>query len=122
MDRELADPGKRVEWAITHCKRTAKDIATEMGVSHAVLSQWKGGKTNLHNAKVCHVLKFCQVTGIRIDWLLTGDGERLAQPQRSDEPDLVAQARHIMHDLSPELAATAYRLLAALEGPRISRR
>lgn len=120
MDRDLADPGQRVEWAITHSKRTAKDIAAEMGVSHAVLSQWKRGHTKLHNAKVCHVLKFCQVTGIRIDWLLTGDGERLAQPRRSDEPELVTQARHIVHDLSPELAATAYRLLAALEGSRKS--
>ncbi len=89
-----------------------------MGVSHATLSQWVHGETTLNNAKVGLVLSFCELTGVRVEWLLTGHGERILNPQRETEPDLITQARHFVHDLSPDMAATAYRLLAALEGAR----
>jgi hypothetical protein len=84
-----------------------------MGVSHATLSQWGASSTVLANAKVSNVLRFCSETGVSVQWLLTGDGPRHAEPQGKEAP-LVEQARVIAEDSSPETAALAYQVLAAL--------
>jgi transcriptional regulator with XRE-family HTH domain len=115
-NRDTIEPGQRVQWAIAHSGRTAVSIAKEIGVSHATLSQGKHGSTALHRAKVSFVLAFCRATGVHVEWLLTGNGPRLSAPEALDEPALVLQARHIVQDLSPDVAAMAARVLLALEG------
>ena len=116
VNRDSTNPGERVAWAIDHSGRTAKALAEEMGVSHATLSQWRHAETTLFNAKVGNVARFCELTKVNMQWLLTGDGPREIVSSYAQEPDLVTQARHFVHDLPPSMAATAYRLLAALEG------
>lgn len=120
MDRDPTDTGARIEWAIAQSGRTLTEVADAVGVTHSALSQWKSGTTNLHSAKVGNVLRFCEATGVSMDWLLTGDGPRLSSRTPDSEPALVIQARHIVHDMSPAMAATAYRLLAALKGGEAS--
>lgn len=116
MLREPTSPSERVRWAIDQSGRKLEDIAAAIDCTHSALSQWQTGKTNLYNVKVGLLLAFCRETGANIQWLLTGDGPRLVSFARSpEEPPLVTQARHIVQDLTPDVAATAYRLLAALE-------
>lgn len=113
VDRDLLSINDRVGWAIEHSERTLESIADEIGCSHATLSFWANGQTNMEKAKVGLVTAFCRATGVHLEWLLTGDGPRLAT-YRKTEHELVRQARHIVED-APALADTALRVLNALE-------
>lgn len=116
MPREPLTPADRVRWAVDQSGHGLEYIADQIGCSHAALSFWQTGKTNIHNVKVGLLVEFCRVTGANLQWLLTGDGPRLTQYARPpEEAPLMAAARHIVQDLPPSVAATAYKLLTALE-------
>jgi transcriptional regulator with XRE-family HTH domain len=116
MTREPLSPADRIRWAIDQSGLGLERIADEIGCTHSALSQWQTGKTNVANVKVGLLMAFCQVTGANITWLLTGDGPRLLTYSKgTTEAPLMAMARHIVQDLSPEVAATAYRVLTALD-------
>lgn len=118
MDRDSSNPGSRFRWAIKQSGRTLEDIADAIGCTHATLSLWQTGKTNVHNIKAGLLLAFARQTGASLEWLLTGDGPRLSgYPQPRRDAPLIAMARHIVADLPPNTVATAERLLAALEPP-----
>ena len=118
MDRDVSSPADRFRWAIKQSGRTLEEIADAVGCTHAALSLWQTGKTNVHNIKVGLLLAFSRETGASIDWLLTGDGPRLATYARPrSEAPLIVMARHIVNDLPEQTAATAQRLLEALEPP-----
>ena len=44
-------PAERVAYAIENSGKTMEHLAAEMGCTHATLSQWKTGATNVLNAK-----------------------------------------------------------------------
>jgi transcriptional regulator with XRE-family HTH domain len=113
VDRDLISINDRVAWAIDRSQRTLENIADEIGCSHATLSFWANGQTNMEKAKVGLVTAFCRTTGVHLEWLLTGNGPRLsAYPKQ--EHELVRQARHIVED-APNIVDTAMRVLNALE-------
>jgi len=125
MPREPISPAERIRWSIEQSEQRLETIAAEIGCTHSALSQWQTGKTNIANVKVGLLLDFCKFTGANISWLLTGDGPRLSTYGRPmSEAPLVAMARHIVQDRSPDTADTAYRVLPALDsaaGPRHDR-
>lgn len=116
MERDFTEPAQRVAWAIQHSGKTLEALGEEIGCSHVALSHWQRGTTSIYRAKAGLLVEFCRATGVNLDWVLTGNGPTLSRQPHVAEPPLVAQARHIAEDCSPEVAATAYRLLAALEG------
>lgn len=122
MEREPSTPSDRIRWAIDQTDFGLESIAAKIGCSHAALSFWQTGKTNLHNVKVGLLMEFCKVTGTNLQWLLTGDGPRLTHYPRADafEAPLISAARRIVQDMSPAMAETAYRLLAALDPPAVN--
>ncbi len=116
MARDPTSPSDRIRWAIEQSELGLESIAASIGCTHSALSQWQTGKTNIANVKVGLLMDFCKITGANISWLLTGDGPRLrAYSRPASEAPLMTMARHIVQDLSPEIAATAYRVLAALD-------
>lgn len=115
MSRDLSEPAQRVAWAVAQSGKTLEVLAAEIGCTHATLSNWQRGDTTIYNAKAGLLVSFCHATGTNLEWVLTGSGPALSRTAAVQEPALVQQARHIVRDLSPEVAATAYRLLAALE-------
>lgn len=116
MTRDLVTASDRIRWAIEQSGHGLAYIAEQIGCSHAALSFWQTGKTNIANVKVGLLMEFSRVTGASLQWLLSGDGPRLVHYARvGAEAPLVASARHIVQDLDPSVAAMAYRLLSALE-------
>jgi transcriptional regulator with XRE-family HTH domain len=115
MPRIAHSPAQRVRIAIEVSGLKLEHIANEIGCTHATLSQWQTGTTNMANVKVGLLLEFCRVTRADVGWLLTGDGDPPDRhsPRIADAPLIVA-ARHIVQDHGPEVAATAYRVLAAM--------
>jgi transcriptional regulator with XRE-family HTH domain len=114
--RDLGTPADRIRWAVEQSGHTLPEIAADIGCSHSALSQWQTGATTVDNIKAGLLLRFCEFTGASIQWLLTGDGPRLAGYARpKDEAPLLTLAQHIVRDLDPITVATAERLLRALE-------
>lgn len=114
MKRELHTPAERVAWAIDQSGRKLQDLASAVGCTHATLSQWSTGATDLSNAKVRLVLALASELGVNVEWLLTGDGP-VANAYTSFPP-LVLLAQEISRG-DPLQASTAERLLRALSGP-----
>jgi transcriptional regulator with XRE-family HTH domain len=113
MVRDFLSIADRVRWAVGRSHRSLQSIAEEIGCTHATLSQWQTGSTNVADAKVGLVSAFAKSTGVHLEWLLSGDGPCLAS-DTAPEHELLLRARHIVEDL-PAMADTASRLLLALE-------
>lgn len=90
-------------------------LAEKIGCTHATLSQWQTGTTNLSNVKVGLLLAFCEQTGTNLQWLLTGEGPAINAYGREAHPLILKAAELVVSH--PELAETAGRLLDALEHP-----
>jgi transcriptional regulator with XRE-family HTH domain len=115
MQREFTSIGERIKWAIEQTGQNLTTIGEAIGCSHATLSQWQTGKTDMTNAKLGLVVAFCDYVGINLQWLLTGDGPVREKYASLDHP-LVVEALHIAADL-PHLADQACRVLVAMEPP-----
>jgi transcriptional regulator with XRE-family HTH domain len=113
MSLDPVTPAERFKWAKERSRKTWHQLGAEVGCTHATLVQWSSGKTDVLNAEVSFVVAYARATGVSLQWLLTGEGERLTQPTRR-EHQLVAEARHIVAE-RPALAEGAYRMLLALE-------
>lgn len=76
----MLDTGKktlaaRMKQALKQSGLYQKDIAKECDVTDQAVSGWlKSGKVDKSN-----LVKFAAMTGVNMDWLLTGDGEYKAQ-------------------------------------------
>ena len=114
MRDEPMTTGERVAWAIERSGYKFEALAELIGCTHATLSQWKSGKTNLGNAKVHLVHAFCEHTGVNAAWLLTGDGPAISAYSTRAHP-LILKAHELLKT-NGELADTAERLLDALQG------
>lgn len=104
-------PARRVQWAIERSGRSLKDIGDAIGCSHAALSQWATGSTDLANAKTRLVLAFAQEMGINVQWPLTGEGPAVSSYGHSSALELLARE---LTATDPLAAATAERVLRAL--------
>lgn len=114
--REPSSAADRIRWAVKQSDRTLVQIADEVGCTHVTLSLWQTGATLVENIKVGLLVKFCEVTGANLQWLLTGEGPRLAHyPKASAGSALVATAEHLARDAPPEVVKTAERVLRALD-------
>lgn len=112
MDRDLISVSQRVRWAIAQTGKTHRQLAALVGVSAPVLSQWSANDETFPNARVVNAKQFAEVTGTRLEWLLTGDGPRIDRYTVEAHP-LMTEAQHMVQE-APELAETGYRLLKAL--------
>lgn len=113
VNTELLTTAERVRLAIAQSGSKLVPLAEAIGCTHATLSQWQTGETDLHRVKVGLLVSFCQKTGVSLDWLLFGHGEMRPKTQQPEHP-LVTEARHIVHDL-PHIADQAQRVLVAME-------
>ena len=114
MIREPLTPGERVAWAIDRSGKTLGDLAVKIGCTHATLSQWQNGHTELGNTKVRLLHAFCAETGTNSEWVLNGLGPAINSYSRQAHP-LVLSAQEFVENHA-ELAETAQRLMAALTG------
>lgn len=116
MREEPNTTGERVAWAIERSGYKFEALAEQIGCTHATLSQWKSGKTDLGNAKMHLVHAFCEATGVNPTWLLTGDGPAISTYSKRAHP-LILKAHELLKT-RVELADTAERLLDALQADR----
>lgn len=113
--RDLTSAAERVAAVLRDWEReggTLTELAEHVGCTHATLSQWRHGKTNVANAKVGLMLRFAEATGVRLEWLLTGDGARAASALRYPPPELarLVTELQVMEASDP----SAYRLTRGL--------
>lgn len=64
---------------------TDSDFAERIGVSKQILSQWKKGELHIGRGKAEEI---AEETGLSLDWLLRGVGERWATDAASEEERL----------------------------------
>ena len=92
--RDLTTANARIRWAIEKVRSQGvvlEKLAEMVGCSHAALSQWQTGATNMDNVKVGLLTNFCKATGVSLHWLLTGEGPRTDWYPTSDR---VAELSH----------------------------
>lgn len=68
---------ERIEMAIRHSGKAKGVVASESGVSPGALSQWLSGETK--SMKPENLAAFCNSTGVRMEWIATGNGAMLKQ-------------------------------------------
>lgn len=112
-ERDFTSGANRARWAIEHSGKTLEAIAALIGCTHATLSQWQTGTTDLMRSKAGLVTAFARVVNVNVQWLLTGDGAVRSNYASTEHP-LITEARHIVQE-APALAEQAYRVLVALE-------
>lgn len=114
--RELTTPRDRVTWAIEQMKSNGmslEDLAGAVGCTHATLSQWQSGQTNIENAKVGLVDSFCKITGISVQWLLHGGAVRVDSYTSSDRVAHLTQKLVVMEAENPSAFTVAAKMIDA---------
>jgi transcriptional regulator with XRE-family HTH domain len=115
---DLDTPAKRIAYAIEKSEKTLEQLAEEIGCSHAALSQWQTGATNVANIKAGLLLAFSEKTGIDVRWLLTGDGPRVSRYIMRPEMQRIATALQVMERSSPLQIETVVRMVEAAAEPK----
>lgn len=70
---------ERIALAIRHCGKQKGVVARESGITPGALSQWLSNDTQ--SQKPENLAAFAKSTGVRLEWLATGDGAMLAPVQ-----------------------------------------
>lgn len=84
-ERDLTTPQQRVAWVLDAAKAkglTTEALAERIGCTHATLSQWRTGATDVTKAKASLLKAFCDALGISLDWLLDGPGSEYGTSER----------------------------------------
>jgi transcriptional regulator with XRE-family HTH domain len=106
VERDLTNANARVAWAIEKVRESGiglEALAEKIGSTHSTLSLWQTGKTNIENAKVGLLVKFCEATGVSLRWILTGEGPRTdTERGSSTRLDEIATKLKAMETSSPE--------------------
>lgn len=112
-------PAQRVARAIAQSGRKLEDLAGELGCTHATLSQWQRGTTNVCNAKADLLYRFAELTGTDVRWLLTGDGPAMSRYSLTPQAQRVSVALRAMERREPAMVERVVRMIeaAADEGP-----
>jgi transcriptional regulator with XRE-family HTH domain len=74
---------ERLKFARTGAQLRQKDIADEVGVSSATVSDWESGE--IKNLEGENLLKVCDMLNISPHWLLLGKGEMTMQALTNDD-------------------------------------
>jgi transcriptional regulator with XRE-family HTH domain len=61
--------GARMRSARREAGLTQQQVAERLGVNHSNVSQWESDK---HTPQFSAVVKFCEETGVSLDWLVLG--------------------------------------------------
>ena len=114
--RELTTPRDRVAWAIEQMKMNGvglEELAHQVGCTHATLSQWQTGQTNIENAKVGLVDAFCRATGVAMHWLLHGGAVRVDAYNSSERVAQLTQKLVTMESSDPSAFTVAAKMIEA---------
>lgn len=118
--RELTTPNERVAWAIEKMKASGvglEELALKVGCTHATLSQWQTGQTNIENAKVGLVDAFCKATGVSLEWLLHGGPVRIESYISSERVAELTQKLVAMESIDPNAFGMAAKMIDAVAPP-----
>lgn len=110
---ELNTAADRIRFAVAQSGKTLEVIAAEIGCSHATLSQWQTGSTNLANIKSGLLLGFAEATGFDVRWLITGHGPRVSRYIRTADMERIASAIRAMERQAPLLIEPVVRMVEA---------
>ncbi len=91
LSLRLMDPrtlGERLREARTNARLTQDQLASKVGVSRSLISQWETGTVQeIHATSLWAASKALRVS---LDWLLEGDGmEEIREPATPDEVQLL---------------------------------
>lgn len=111
-------PSDRVAYAIEHSGKTLEEIAEKLGCTHATLSQWQTGMTNVANAKAGLLYKFAELTGTDVRWILTGQGPAISRYTLTSELTRLGAALRAMERKAPQQVETIVRMVEAAAGER----
>ena len=106
-------PADRVAHAIRASGLTLEQIAEKIRCTHATLSQWQTGETNVANAKAGLLLRFAEATGTDVRWLLTGQGPAVSRYVLTSEMTRVGAALRAMEIAQPQQVETVVRMVEA---------
>lgn len=111
-------PSDRVAFAIEHSGKTLEEIAEKLGCTHATLSQWQTGMTNVANAKAGLLYKFAELTGTDVRWILTGQGPAISRYTLTSEMSRLGAALRAMERKAPQQVETIVRMVEAAANER----
>lgn len=103
---ERSPYGDRLLKARTHAKLSQADLAAKAGMAQPTLSQLE--KTGQGSAKTSTLAR---ITGVRVQWLETGEGPMLDTSEVPDSARGVASEK-VMHYLVGTAAGADYRSIA----------
>jgi transcriptional regulator with XRE-family HTH domain len=112
-DVKLSTPHERVGYAIAQSGKTLEQLAASIGCSHAALSQWQTGATNVLNIKAGLLQSFAEHTGTDLRWILTGSGPVISRYVLREEMQRIATALHAMERDTPQQIETVVRMVEA---------
>jgi transcriptional regulator with XRE-family HTH domain len=110
---DLKTAAGRIRHAIETSGKTLEAIASEIGCTHAALSQWQTGATDAQNIKAGLLQAFAESTGTDVRWLLTGKGPQVSRYIRTGEMERLATAIKAMERWSPMQIETVVRMVEA---------
>lgn len=110
---ETDTAAKRIAYAIASSGKTLERLAESIGCSHAALSQWQTGATNVSNIKAGLLQAFSECTGADLRWLLTGQEPRVSRYVLPDEMLRIATALQAMEKTAPQQIETIVRMVEA---------
>ncbi len=91
-DLDLDNFGSRLKETIKECGLTQKSLAERVGLSVTAMNNYVAGR--IPDAKLMY--KICDVLGIRIEWILTGQGVK----RKEDEFNLSNDERELLEAYS----------------------
>lgn len=118
--RDLTTPSDRIGWAIDQMKSRGiglVELAARMECTHATLSQWQNGQTNIDNAKVGLLIRFAQETGVSMKWILTGEGARIDNYGSSERVAKLTQKLSAMERDDPDTLGVVAKMIDAAADP-----
>ena len=109
---------ERFRWAHQHSGKRLTDLAEVVGCTQPALSQWMSGDTKSYDAE--RVVRYAEATGVRVEWLLFGDGDPLAVNYRASNPleHRALNALRAMEEQAPYRAEAAVVMLEAASGQK----
>jgi len=110
---DLTQATDRIRRAIEASGKTLTELALEVGCSHAALSQWQSGRTDISGIKAGLLQKFAEATNTDVRWLLTGQGPVVSRYMRTREMERVATALRVMERTAPLQIETVVRMVEA---------
>jgi len=72
LENDFSTFAGRFTWAVSNMTGTQEQLATAMGASPGVITQWKSGQTQ--NFDAVKVIKAAQFLNVDVEWLVLGDG------------------------------------------------